>query len=139
MPESVIHFFAVNMDRGVAFINIWEVINNLQPEALSTRYIIFGVSMISAGVLLALISLIVGRIISAKRNKIESDAPAYTTERQVIIPEQKYITEEFATIPDDGADVEETILLDEAEEETSLIDDDVEETELLDSSSGMIR
>jgi len=139
VPESIIHFFAVNMDRGIAFMNIWEVIDNLQPEALSTRYIILGVSMIFAGVLLALISLIVGRIISAKKNKIESNAPAYTTERQVIIPEQKYIIEEFDTMPGDGADVEETTLLDEAEEETSLIDDDVEETELLDSSSGKIR
>jgi len=71
-----------------------------------------GVLMISAGVLLALIAVIGGRIKASKITKNEAYAPAFTAKRQAIIPVNTDIIEE------------ETMLLDDGQEETTLLDDD---------------
>lgn len=133
MAETIRQFFA-GIDIETTLVNIHEIIINLEPGAASTRYIIIGVVMISMGVLLALISVIAGKIKAHRKLRKAERSEGLTIESNASLTAKAY----------DAA--EETVLFENASEETELLDDlntastidDVseEETELLEYSQG---
>lgn len=133
MAETNRQFFA-GIDIETTLVNINEIIINLEPGAASTRYVIIGVVMISMGVLLALISVIAGKIKAHRKLRKEERSEGFTIESNASLTAKAYYA------------AEETVLFENAFEETELLDDfstastidDVseEETELLEHSQG---